>query len=82
MGVVVHKSGLKRIFALGVHIMNMCKKTLANTNPHLRGKSQKDREALAARSTITSTGVEGVKVDLSEAIDIPRRPKRFYKSSG
>ena len=67
-----------------VHIMNMSKKTIANTNPYLRGKSRKDREALAARSTITSTGVEGVKVDLSEAIDIviPRRPKRFYKSFG
>lgn len=54
------------------------KDTLANTNTYLKGK---DREAFASRSTITSSAVEGVKVDLSETISItiPRRPKRFHK---
>lgn len=58
----------------------MKKKSLANTNPYLKGRN---REALAARSTITSCGVEGVEVDLSTAFNIfiPRRTKRIYQET-
>ncbi len=55
----------------------MKKTTLANTNPYLKSKN---RVALAARSTITSCGVEGIKTDLKLTTDIviPRRPKQIY----
>ncbi len=55
----------------------MKKTSLVNTNPYLRSQ---DRESLAARSTITSCGVEGIKTDLSMDFDIviPRRHKRIY----
>jgi hypothetical protein len=58
----------------------MKKTSLANTNPYLRGQN---REALAARSTITSCGVEGIKTDLTITLDIviPRRPKRIYRGT-
>ncbi|HCU05000.1 MAG: hypothetical protein A2X77_03995 [Gammaproteobacteria bacterium GWE2_42_36] len=58
----------------------MKKASLVNTNPYLKGQN---RAALAARSTITSCGVEGVKVDLLKAlaIIIPRRPKRILSDS-
>jgi hypothetical protein len=57
----------------------MKKKSLSNTNPYLKGHN---RKALAARSTATSCGVEGVTVDptLPLNIEIPRRPKRIYNT--
>ena len=58
----------------------MKKTSLVNTNPYL--KSQK-RKVLAARSTITSCDVEGIKADLTNALDIiiPRRPKQIYRNT-
>jgi hypothetical protein len=57
----------------------MKKTTLAHTNPYLKGSNG---TALIARSTITSCGVEGIKVDLTKALDIviPRRPKRIHST--
>jgi len=53
---------------------------LSSTNKYLKDPAQ--RKFLADRSVITSSGVEGVAVDLSEIlnIEIPRRPKRIYKN--
>ena len=58
----------------------MKKASLINTNPFLRSE---DREVLAARSTITSCGVEGIKTDLKADLDIkiPRRSKRIYSNA-
>ena len=57
----------------------MKKTSLANTNPYLKSQN---REALAARSTISSCGVEGIKTDLRILdVVIPRRPKRIYNDS-
>jgi hypothetical protein len=55
----------------------MKKTSLANTNPYLKGQN---RKKLAERSTITSCGVEGIKVDLTRVLNIviPRRPERIY----
>jgi len=49
---------------------------LIHTNPYLKGNN---RKTLAARSTITSCGVEGVKIDLAKlSISIPHRSKQTY----
>lgn len=48
-------------------------KPLTETNPYLKDIST--REKLVERSVVTSSGVEGVKVDLQKVahIEIPRR---------
>ncbi len=60
----------------------MSKNALVNKNKHL--KDPDNRRRLIARSVVTSSGVEGVEIDLSAQsyISIPRRPKKMHARFG
>jgi hypothetical protein len=53
-------------------------KSLLETNPHLRDPVTRKR--LNDRSVISSSGVEGIKVDLDAELDIkiPRKPRTLF----
>ncbi len=61
----------------------MRKNSLSKTNPFLKDPQQ--RERLITRSVITSCGVEGIKVNLTDLskpspIIIHRRDKKIYQA--